>query len=162
MQHTFSPTPPTFNKGFLLSNINWTQNTEAGSVVPVDIISVHLDFSRHRVREEQIAEMSQALSNRNNPAVILGDFNSEWFAEESVIKRLAESNTLSVYKPHADDLHTYNSGYRYDWILISKDLEFVSYKVLPDIISDHLAVLAEIKLKDTEAIKSVKKGNPDR
>jgi endonuclease/exonuclease/phosphatase family metal-dependent hydrolase len=35
---------------------------------------------------------------------------------------------------------------RFDWIMISNELEFVSYKVLPDIISDHLAVVAEVKL----------------
>ena len=34
---------------------------------------------------------------------------------------------------------------RFDWILISNELEFISYRVLPDIISDHFAVVAEVK-----------------
>lgn len=148
MQHTFSPSPPTFNKGFLLSKIKWADTSRDEAVIAVDIVSVHLDFSRHRVREEQIAELSAALSERDNPMVILGDFNSEWFTEESVIKRLAEKAGMSVYKPYASDLYTYKSRYRYDWILISNELTFVNYEVLADVISDHLAVVAVIALKD--------------
>jgi endonuclease/exonuclease/phosphatase family metal-dependent hydrolase len=153
MLHTFSPSPPTLNKGFLLSKIKWTDNSRYNAVINVDVVSVHLDFSRHSVREVQIAELSAALSNRENPMVILGDFNSDWFAEESIIKRLAEKAGMSVYKPFASDLHTYKSGYRYDWILISSELAFVNYDVLPDLISDHLAVVAEIMLKEPSQIK---------
>ena len=83
-----------------------------------------------------------------NPMIIPGDFNSEWLAEKSVVKKLAEKAGMSVYDPGATDLHTYNSSRRYDWILISDELAFVRYEVLPDVISDHLAVLAEIKLKN--------------
>jgi endonuclease/exonuclease/phosphatase family metal-dependent hydrolase len=149
MQHTFSPSPPTFNKGFLLNRVNWSQKNENNPLLPIDIVSVHLDFSRHRVRQQQIAEMTAVLSGRSSPMIIMGDFNSEWFAEESVVRQLSENHQLSVYKPNADNLHTYNSAYRYDWILISNDLVFASYEVIPDLISDHLAVVAEIRLKDT-------------
>lgn len=149
LQHTFSPSPPTLNKGFLLGQVYWMNHNPAGSTLAVDVVSVHLDFSRQRVRDEQIAEMAEVFANRNNPMIILGDFNSEWLAEKSVVKKLAEKSGMSVYDPGATDLHTYNSSRRYDWILISDELAFVSYEVLPDVLSDHLAVLAEIKLKDT-------------
>jgi len=165
IQHTFSPSPPTLNKGFLLGQVNWMNDTEIGSALAVDIVSVHLDFSRQRVRDEQIAEMTEALANRENPMIILGDFNSEWFAEESVVKELAEKSRLSVYQPDAIDLHTYNSKRRYDWILISDEFAFVRYEVLPDIISDHLAVLAVIKLKkstESSAENNLKMVNQDR
>lgn len=148
MQHTFTPSPPTFNKGFLLSRINWAQKDGDSPVLSIDVVSVHLDFSRHKVRSSQIAEMIALLSDRNRPIIIMGDFNSEWFADESVIKQLSESGRVTVYKPNADNLHTYNSKYRYDWILISNDLVFARYEVLPDAISDHLAVVAEIRLKN--------------
>ena len=79
--------------------------------------------------------------------IILGDFNSNWFSEESVVKALADRAGLKVYKPGADNMYTYVSKERrLDWILISSELEFVSYRVLPDIISDHFAVIAEVKL----------------
>ncbi len=149
IQHTFSPSPPTLNKGFILNQVNWTNDYETGSALAVDVVSVHLDFSRSKVRDGQIAEMTEVLARRESPMIILGDFNSEWYADESVVKRLADNAGMSVYRPDAKDLHTYNSKYRYDWILISEELGFVSYNVLPDIISDHLAVLAVIELKNS-------------
>ena len=148
LEHTFKPSPPTLNKGFLLSRMTWKPNPNKDKQYQLDIVSVHLDFSRQKVREEQIAEIADALSKRNNPMIILGDFNSEWFSEESVVQELAKKAQMKVYEPHADNLHTYvKGGKRLDWILISNELEFVSYKVLPDVISDHLAVVAEVRLK---------------
>jgi len=149
LQHTFSPSPPTLNKGFLLGQVNWMNHKAPGSVLAVDVVSVHLDFSRQRVRDEQMTEMAEVFANRENPMIILGDFNSEWLAEKSVVKKLAEKAGMSVYDPGATDLHTYNSSRRYDWILISDEFDFIHYEVLPDVISDHLAVMAEIKLKNT-------------
>ena len=147
LQHTFKPSPPTLNKGFLLGRVSWTDNGRADVIIPIDIVSVHLDFSRRSVRDVQIAELTEVLAARENAMIILGDFNSEWFAEDSVVRRLAENSGMSVYEHDADDLGTYNSKQRFDWILISDELEYVSYRVLPDIVSDHRAVLAEIRLK---------------
>ncbi|SMG64813.1 hypothetical protein BMETH_27411371973, partial [methanotrophic bacterial endosymbiont of Bathymodiolus sp.] len=39
---------------------------------------------------------------------------------------------LQVYKPLADNLSTYGDNHRLDWILISRELEFIVYQVLPD------------------------------
>ena len=147
LQHTFDPSPPTLNKGFLLNRVNWIEAGPTAGTQPVDIVSVHLDFSRKRVRDAQIAEMTEVLARRDRPMIILGDFNSEWFAEESVIKSLAQQARMSVYRPEAKDMPTYKNRYRYDWILISEELTFISYQVLPDLISDHQAVLAEVRLK---------------
>ena len=147
MQHTFAPSPPTFNKGFLLSKIRWRDDGSSETALAVDIVSVHLDFSRHNVRQKQIAEMSAALVGRENPMIILGDFNSEWLADGSVVKRLADESGMSAYRPDADDLPTYKSDNRYDWILISNDFVFIRYEVLPDLLSDHRAVVADIGLK---------------
>ncbi len=87
------------------------------------------------------------LSTRNNPLIIMGDFNSEWFSREDVLRKLAKKNGLHVYRPHAKDLATYKSGTRLDWILISEELEFTDYRVLPDLLSDHSAVLARVRLR---------------
>ena len=146
MQYTFDPSPPTFNKGFLLATVNWARNSENEDDVAIDIASVHLDFSRHRVREKQIAELSAALRDRKNPLILAGDFNSDWFAEESTVRRLAEETEMSAYRPMTRDLPTYKSDHRYDWILISSELAYVSYQVLPDPVSDHLAIVAEISM----------------
>ena len=145
LNYTFEPSPPTMNKGFTLAQIVWQPHGEDQAPVLLDIISVHLDFSRKQVRESQIREITQALAGRDNPTIILGDFNSDWLADELVVRALADDNELKGYRPSADDLGTYPSGNkRLDWILISETLEFISYEVLPDVLSDHKAVVAEI------------------
>ena len=146
LHYTFSPSPPTMNKGYTLGQIVWQPN--ADEPVLIDVISVHLDFSRKSVREQQSAELSETLVGRGNPMIIMGDFNSDWFADEEVVRALAERTGLQVYQPEAGNLATYHSSTRrLDWILISKQLEFVSFEVLPDVLSDHFAVVAEIAMK---------------
>jgi endonuclease/exonuclease/phosphatase family metal-dependent hydrolase len=146
LHHTFRPSPPTMNKGYTLGQIVWQPN--AGEPVLVDVISVHLDFSRKSVREQQSAELSETLAGRGNPMIVMGDFNSDWSADEQVVRALAERTGLQVYQPEAGNLATYRSSTRrLDWILISKQLEFVSFEVLPDILSDHSAIVAEIAMK---------------
>ena len=152
LAYNFKPSPPTVNKGFLLTRVKWWPDAESDQEINIDIISVHLDFSRQTVREKQIAEMRELLIARDNPLIILGDFNSDWFTEKSVIKTLAEKGELQVYKPLADNLSTYGDNHRLDWILISRELEFIVYQVLPDKLSDHLMLVADIQLKNTQAI----------
>lgn len=147
LQHTFEPSPPTFNKGLLLGRVKWSESDQPDAAVIIDIVSVHLDFSRRSVRNGQIAELSEILSERNRPMIVLGDFNSDWLSQDSVVRSLAERSGMSVFEHDASDLNTYKSAHRFDWILISSELEFVSYRVLPDTVSDHQAVLAEIRLK---------------
>ena len=145
VHHTFRPSPPTMNKGYTLGQIAWQPG--AAAPVLVDLVSVHIDFSRKSVREQQIAELTGTLAGRGNPIIIMGDFNSDWFADEPGVRALAEQSDLHVYRPDADDLPTYSKTKRYDWILISKQLEFVSLEVLPDVLSDHSAVVAEIRMR---------------
>ena len=145
--HTFDASPPTLDKGFVLAQVNWS-NDDGKSTRKVDILSVHLDFSRQSVRQQQITEIVDLLSSRKNPTIIMGDFNSEWLAEESVIKELAQKSRFVTYMPASTDYATYKNK-RLDWILISDDMEFVSYRVLPDILSDHAMILAEISFKDS-------------
>lgn len=150
LHHTFKSTPPTTNKGFTLGQIAWQPGaSEEGSQL-IDIVSVHLDFSRRAVREQQIAEMVSVLSQRAYPLIIMGDFNSDWLADDQVIHELANKVQLHAYLPLTPDMATYpRSGKRLDWILISDKLEFIDYQTLPDILSDHLAVKAVIRLKQS-------------
>lgn len=155
LHHTFKPSPPTMNKGFTLGQIAWQPDASLDKPILLDIVSVHLDFSRQNTREQQVAEMIKSFAERDNPLIILGDFNSDWSADEKVLRELAEQAGLQVYRPQSTELGTYNSsGRRLDWILISKGLEFKSYKVLLDRVSDHLAVMAEIGLKKIQIDRS--------
>ena len=146
--HTFEASPPTLDKGFVLAQIHWSSD-DGKLTRKVDILSVHLDFSRQSVRKQQIREMVDLISSRKNPTIIMGDFNSEWLAEESVIKELAQKSRFVTYMPVSTLYATYKNK-RLDWILISNDMEFVSYRVLPDTLSDHAMILAEISFKNRE------------
>jgi len=145
IKHTFESSPPTLDKGLVLAQIEWP-SADKDQSRKIDIISVHLDFSRKSVRDKQINEIMELLSARNNPTIIMGDFNSEWLAEASVIKELATNGHFITHEPDADNYNTYEDK-RLDWILITKELEFVNYQVLPDILSDHAMVVADIRYK---------------
>ena len=145
--HTFEPSPPTTNKGFVMGQVLWNPGEQLAEPVTVSVISVHLDFSRKKVREAQIKEMQTALHNTASPIIIMGDFNAGWDSSGSALRNIVQNGNFKVYNPEAKDLGTYKSGKkRLDWILISKDLEFVTYQVPQVVLSDHQPVLATLKL----------------
>jgi len=147
LAHTFAPSPPTTNKGFVLGKVRWNPGGRLAEAITVSVISVHLDFSRKKVREAQTAEMRAMLPGISTPVIILGDFNTDWDNEDSSLKSIVENGNLKIYQPEAADLGTYKNGkHRLDWILISKDLEFVSYNVPQVVLSDHQPVQASVRL----------------
>ena len=146
IKHTFEPSPPTLDKGFVLAQIVWPHVGKNKSTV-IDVVSVHLDFSRQSVREQQINEMVEILSARMNPTIIMGDFNSEWMADASVIKELEIKSRFKAYRPYSADFNTYKNK-RLDWILITKELDFAHYRVISDTLSDHAMIMADIRIND--------------
>ncbi len=139
---TFEPSPPTFSKGYLVCKLEWPPL----SGKEMDIVSVHLDFSRRSVRIEQAEELAAALLERRRPAIVMGDFNSSCAEKGSAVSLLKKKLSLQAHRPGAEDLITFPLlEKRYDWILFSDDLEAVHHAVLPDRISDHLPVAAEIR-----------------
>jgi endonuclease/exonuclease/phosphatase family metal-dependent hydrolase len=93
---TFADTPPTASKGFTLAQIEWHNPQFAKAPVTVDVISVHLDFSRKSVRLQQIDELADVIEERAGPLIIMGDFNSEWLAEEYLVENTAYTSRLLV------------------------------------------------------------------
>ena len=151
VNHTFAPSPPTMNKGFLLGQIEFENGQRQR--LSVDIVSAHLDFSRPDVRAQQAKEMEEILGSRPYPLIVLGDFNSDWLSDGSAVRNLAERRGLQVYREDADDLGTYRHGSkRFDWILLSEELEFVHYVVLADVVSDHRPVIAEIAFRSPDSV----------
>jgi endonuclease/exonuclease/phosphatase family metal-dependent hydrolase len=142
---SFPASPPTTTKGFVKTSIAWDVQ---GRTVLVTIVSVHLDFSRKSVRDEQTGALVEELKNIESPLIVMGDLNSRWDQKRSHVQQLAEKLDLKAYEPQNDSLGTYKKtdGKRLDWILVSHDLTFSRYEVLPDIVSDHLAVYAELSL----------------
>lgn len=144
---TYADTPPTTSKGFTLAQIEWHNPELASSPVTVDVISVHLDFSRNSVRLQQIDELAEVIQKRGGPLILMGDFNSEWLAEEYMVENTAETSRLHVYQPASDELHTYKDK-RLDWIMLSNRLGFTSYAVEQRMLSDHKAVTASIHWRE--------------
>jgi endonuclease/exonuclease/phosphatase family metal-dependent hydrolase len=140
---TFPPSPPTTTKGYVRMTIDWQHPS---GVVSVTVVSVHLDFSRISVRDEQIAVLVSDLRAIETPLIVMGDLNSQWDQEPSHVRRLADELGLIAFEPTLANLGTYKdaSGKRLDWILASSALEFRRYEVLPDVVSDHRAVYSEI------------------
>jgi endonuclease/exonuclease/phosphatase family metal-dependent hydrolase len=140
----FQPSPPTTTKGFVRGTLRWSTAGEDDRAREVTVVSTHLDFSRKRVRDAQVAELAAWMAGRTNPLIVLGDFNEDWSPEGSAVRRIASDLGLQAFTPEADELGTYKKTKRLDWILISRELEFVDYAVLPDVVSDHRGVQAEI------------------
>jgi endonuclease/exonuclease/phosphatase family metal-dependent hydrolase len=138
----FALSPPSFPKGYVIATINWPGKTDK----LIDVVSLHLDFLRSSVREKQIKSLIKNLSNSQNHFIIMGDFNSDW--KDSPLQQLSQQMNLQAYQPTiTDGLSTFPlTGRRLDWILISSELRFTQYKVLPDRLSDHLAVIAELQI----------------
>jgi endonuclease/exonuclease/phosphatase family metal-dependent hydrolase len=137
---TFDPSLPTPPKGFTVA-------TTRVDDTMIDVVSVHLDFLRASVRKRQVARMVEVLAPRRRPLVVMGDFNAGWRDETSAVQHLASSLQLVAHAPH-DPMHTFPAyGSRLDWILVSRELAFDRHEVLPDVVSDHLPVVADVRLR---------------
>jgi endonuclease/exonuclease/phosphatase family metal-dependent hydrolase len=127
-----------------VSTINWP----AAGGIEVDVVSVHLAFSSEAARRKQATELITVLRQRNRPVIIMGDLNCDWQDGQSSVRYLSEALGLEVYLPGQPGLETFPvMNRRLDWILASGEFEFRSYRRLPDVVSDHRAVVAELVLK---------------
>ncbi len=114
----------------------------------VDVVSVHFDSMSHSIRKKQIDEFIDAISSRHRPLIVMGDFNCEWTGRKQRLRTFAEALDLTTFRPNATDIRTFQPlSLRLDWIFVSSEFEFVSHHILPDSISDHRGVVAEISLR---------------
>lgn len=139
---SFPPSPPTARKGFTLAELDWRLPQ---AQVALDVISIHMDFSRKSVRQEQLQELQRALARRQNPLVIMGDFNSTEIARQLMREAKENGRHLHTIGDDAPQYHSYKKT-RLDWILLSDELEFIDYRTLPGVLSDHKLVTARIRL----------------
>lgn len=139
---TFKPSPPTLTKGFTIATVQVSEQLGA------DLVSVHLDFFSKRVRKRQVKKMVEILASRNKPLIIMGDFNDEW-QDGTAPQVLSKALGLTTYKPTTDQQVTFPAlQKRIDFILISKEFDFIDYTVLADVVSDHRAILATLKVRN--------------
>jgi len=142
-QRTFAPSPPTFSKGATLVRFATPEGVE------ITLVSVHLDFARAKVRERQARVLASWLATIDGPLVLAGDLNCGWGDDEETLQTLTGTLGLRAWEPESTALATYPGwDKRLDWVLISEDLEFVDHRVLPDVVSDHRAVVADLRLRE--------------
>lgn len=140
---TFNPTEPSNSKGFVVSSFTWPGN----ECVEVDVVSAHLDFSSKLIRSEQAAEIIAVLKQRNRPVILMGDLNADWRRSNSVVRKLADELGLHPFQPDDPTLVTFPKlGKRLDWILVSPEIEFQSYRVVETVVSDHLGVVSDLRI----------------
>jgi endonuclease/exonuclease/phosphatase family metal-dependent hydrolase len=140
--HTFVPARAALPKGFSLATVRWDRYD-----LDIDVVSLHMEPIREEIRKRQAEELIAALVDRGRPMVLMGDFNTEWEAEDGVLQRLVESLDLTAWSPDAEDVVTFpRLDRRLDWILISRHFRFAGFEVLDDAVSDHRAIVADIEI----------------
>ena len=150
---TFDPSPPTFSKGFCGSRIVLLYRGEQMRQRYIDVVSVHLDFSRRSVRRKQAAQLVESLGRTSGDRVLIlaGDFNCDWDDKGSVLPTLCRELKLKAYQPEAEGMETFDRlGKRLDWILIDERCEFANHITHEVEISDHKPVSCEVILPDPE------------
>lgn len=141
--HKFRPSPPTLRKGMVMATVHWPGRRH----LAFDVVSVHLDFSRKSVRERQADEIIERLVCRRRPLVLMGDFNCGFCRKDGTLRRLSTELGLAAHAPEARDMASFPlRNKRFDWIMISSEFTFLDYRTLPDVLSDHRAVVATLGL----------------
>ena len=144
VSHAFDVGPLTLPKGMVVCTLCWPGNGRQ-----VDIASLHLDFLRKAARRRQAGEIVDRIAAHRRPLVLAGDFNCHLGNEEPTLPYLFEELNLRAYRPDARNLITFPSRKkRLDWILVSPEIEFAGYRTLPDVVSDHRAVIATLRLAE--------------
>jgi endonuclease/exonuclease/phosphatase family metal-dependent hydrolase len=127
------------SKGFVTAEIEFDHR-------PILVVSVHLDPLSAATRCKQADLLIDTLTASKHALVVLGDFNCAW-THDDALRRIATSLGLQVYQPQSSDYMTYPSvdpKRRVDWILCSRNLRFVGYRVWHDQVSDHRGVVADL------------------
>lgn len=130
-------------KGFVVSTIHWPGTTD----IEVDVVSVHLDFLTRGQRMKEIHRLIEVLSARKDrPVIIMGDLNAEYEPDKGVLPVLKKALALNTWLPSEALITFPKFNKRIDWVLVSDDIEIVSHEVLPEALSDHRAIVAELRL----------------
>ena len=129
-------------KGFVVSTARWPESNN----IDVDIVSVHFDFLRHSQRLKEAKKLIAVPEVRSNPRIIMGDLNSDYGGDNQLIPLLEDALGVSTWEPHAEIVTFPKLQKRLDWVLVSNDIEIVSHAILSDTLSDHRAVVAELRL----------------
>ncbi|MCK4258212.1 MAG: endonuclease/exonuclease/phosphatase family protein [Halanaerobiales bacterium] len=147
----------TEQRGFLLAKIKVGDKK-------VNFASTHLEHKENKLRVKQVKDILEITHENKNPFIIVGDFNDhavtapimlmarEFNDSQSLYKMFSNYQTLS-YEDMIDGKLTFpsaNPQSRIDYIFLSEELvldeSIDAFKVLPSQGSDHLPLVAKIRL----------------
>lgn len=138
---------PTPRKGFLVATLGIAPEKT------LTVVSVHLppfDVLKVRSRKTHIEHMIKTLQGKT-PLVIGGDLNTSFSGfEKKHIQTLATRLNVRTHRAVIDQkLATYparDPRRKIDWVFASPEITINEYTVLPDRVSDHLAIKTTIIL----------------
>ena len=107
----------------------------------IKIIVTHLSLG-NRVRIKELKQIASVLSHIDTPKILMGDFNTKNPEELNIIKQAGltpvhHNNTFPSWKPKRS----------IDNVFVSPEFECVNAYICPLRISDHLGIVAELKIK---------------
>lgn len=132
-------------KGFVLARAATPGGQE------VDVASIHLHALSRRVRSRQIAAFVHAVAEERarrgaRPLVVLGDLNDGFEGSARELAERLELHTVDHDTPTYTDL---GLRLRLDWVLASRELEIALHRVMPPGLSDHRAIVADVRVLRT-------------
>ncbi|MGE0640096.1 MAG: endonuclease/exonuclease/phosphatase family protein [Thermoanaerobaculia bacterium] len=140
---------------------NWrdTKGFVAATIAPealggesVDVVSIHLDFLADRVRRQQVEQLVETFRDHQRHLIVMGDFNCAWSERRRSLGLLHRELKLRPFRDLASPTYpAWRPLVRLDWILISEGLDFTNYQTLDDHVSDHLGILADVRLRGESA-----------
>lgn len=108
-----------------------------------DVVSLHLDPFSAAVRQRQVDQLIHALRQRpERPRVVMGDFNAD--EVNGPVDQLCAALGLHAQAEGEPTYPLPHARQRLDQVLSSHALRFARYARLPDAVSDHHAVVAEL------------------
>lgn len=154
--------------------VTWSEFEAAGGGRRLFLFNTHLDHQSERAREEgaRLLRARMAAIAGSRPAVVTGDFNCESGSRPLQILVAPGADGLALQdaqnvagEGHAGPAGTLTSNFReplgpkIDFILVTAGVEVLRHAVLDEkagdrFPSDHLPVLAEIRLRDQEGAGS--------
>lgn len=127
------------------------------------VFNTHLDHQAPTARRESVKLILKKIAEvnlKNNPVILMGDFNSTPTDEpiQIISKVLTDSRTISIMPPYGPigtfNAFDYNSKLedRIDYVFVNSKVKILKYGVLTDSYSlhypsDHLPVLVKVELQ---------------
>ena len=137
---------PNDRMGFVIADVR----LPGGKAIAVT--SIHLvwvDWTRLAPRASELDMVASKAGERKHPVVMLGDFNCDMTGREDSLRVFSRRLGLHTCQPQSAEFHTYPSwapSRRIDWIFVPSAMSISSYRVLPERVSDHRAVVAEVSI----------------